>query len=63
MNASWHLTHRMPSKATPLQRLEWHLAHQRSCDCRELTPQAKKKLLEAASRYEKRLTRRSAGER
>lgn len=63
MNTHWHSNHRMPEKPTPLQRLDWHLAHQRSCDCRELTPQALKKLQEAVSRYEKRLTRRSAGER
>jgi len=63
MNTTWHFDHRKPGKPAPVERLEPHLAHQRSCDCRELTPRALKKLQEAASRYEKRLTRRSSAER
>lgn len=38
MNASWHQNHPMPKRPTPAQRLEWHLAHQRACGCRKLTP-------------------------
>ncbi len=38
MNAAWHLAHPMPKKPSAKQRLVWHLAHQRHCDCRELKP-------------------------
>jgi hypothetical protein len=37
MNAAWHKRHRMPPRATPAQRLAWHLAHAKACGCRELS--------------------------
>jgi hypothetical protein len=36
LNASWHATHRMPSKPTLGQRVEWHQAHAAACGCREI---------------------------
>lgn len=47
MNAIWHKTHRLSAKATPKQRLRWHLAHQKACDCRELTAAMLQKLRRA----------------
>ena len=38
INAKWHKAHVMPKNPTPLQRLEWHLAHAKACGCRPLTP-------------------------
>jgi hypothetical protein len=36
MNAAWHRTHRMPKNATVAQRVRWHLAHLKACDCRAM---------------------------
>lgn len=36
LNAEWHRTHRMPTRPTLEQRLEWHLEHQKHCGCREM---------------------------
>ena len=35
-NKEWHLKHRMPKSPTIEQRIEWHLAHQKNCSCREI---------------------------
>ena len=37
MNATWHKAHPMPARATPQQRLRWHVAHAKACGCRKLT--------------------------
>jgi hypothetical protein len=37
LNREWHLSHRMPAKATLEQRLEWHLEHAKNCQCRAIT--------------------------
>lgn len=34
INADWHRANPMPKKATPDQRLAWHLAHAAACACR-----------------------------
>ena len=36
-NSTWHKSHPMPARATPQQRLRWHLAHAKACACRPLT--------------------------
>jgi hypothetical protein len=36
MNAAWHRAHRMPTRATADQRLDWHLAHAHHCACRPM---------------------------
>ena len=36
INAAWHKTHRMPKNATLQQRIDWHVAHQKHCACREM---------------------------
>jgi hypothetical protein len=38
LNKEWHLAHRMPANATLQQRIEWHIEHQKNCNCRP-TPQ------------------------
>lgn len=50
MNAAWHRAHVMPKNATPQQRLDWHLEHQKQCGCRKLTAAQKAKLVEAVKR-------------
>jgi hypothetical protein len=32
----WHRAHPLPRRATELQRLFWHLEHQRCCGCRPM---------------------------
>ncbi len=54
INATWHRAHPMPKQPTPVQRLAWHLAHQRACRCRELTKAQLKKLIAAAASSVKR---------
>jgi hypothetical protein len=34
LNREWHVSHRMPQRATLEQRIDWHLEHQRHCGCR-----------------------------
>ena len=36
LNRSWHLEHRMPTKATFTQRVKWHLEHAKHCTCRPI---------------------------
>lgn len=36
LDRDWHLTHRMPDRATLEQWIEWHLEHQHHCGCREM---------------------------
>ncbi len=36
MNKEWHDKHPMPKNPTMEQRIEWHLAHQKNCACREI---------------------------
>jgi hypothetical protein len=38
INTVWHEAHKMPPKATLEQRVEWHLEHQRECQCRTDLP-------------------------
>jgi hypothetical protein len=41
MNRAWHEAHPMPPKATLQQRVEWHIAHQAACGCRDLPEDVK----------------------
>lgn len=36
LNAAWHLQHKMPKNATLDQKVKWHLAHAKNCQCRPL---------------------------
>ena len=37
MNKLWHAENKMPPKATPEQRIQWHKEHQKHCACREVS--------------------------
>jgi len=36
INKEWHLKHLMPKNATFEQRVKWHLAHSKNCNCRPI---------------------------
>lgn len=36
INREWHEANRMPKNATDEERIAWHLAHAKHCDCREI---------------------------
>jgi hypothetical protein len=36
LNAKWHLHNKMPKNPTLYQRIKWHLAHAKNCQCRKL---------------------------
>lgn len=47
INKEWHLKNRMPKNATFEERVKWHLAHEKNCDCR---PMPQKLLAEIEAR-------------
>ena len=49
VNKAWHLSHKMPPKATLDQRIAWHLEHQQHCTCAPIP----KKVLEAIEQRER----------
>ena len=34
INKIWHENNRMPKNATDEQKVRWHIAHAKNCDCR-----------------------------
>ncbi len=36
INKAWHLKHLMPKNATFEQRVKWHMAHSKNCNCRPI---------------------------
>lgn len=36
INKDWHLANKMPKNSSLDQRVEWHLAHVKNCQCRKL---------------------------
>lgn len=36
LNREWHLTHKLPPKATLEERINWHIQHQGNCGCRKM---------------------------
>jgi hypothetical protein len=36
INKEWHLKHPMPKHPTFEERVKWHLAHQKNCECRPI---------------------------
>jgi hypothetical protein len=40
-NREWHLTHRMPVRATLEQRIAWHIDHKKNCSCRDIPEKLK----------------------
>jgi len=45
INRAWHLKHKMPKNPTESQREEWHMKHEKKCDCRPMPAKMKEKLL------------------
>ncbi|MDD5503556.1 MAG: hypothetical protein PHH26_08885 [Candidatus Thermoplasmatota archaeon] len=42
INREWHERNRMPKNPKLEQRIEWHLEHQKNCDCRPIPGKLKK---------------------
>jgi hypothetical protein len=36
INKEWHLENKMPKRPTLDQRVEWHVAHAKNCNCRKV---------------------------
>jgi hypothetical protein len=36
INKEWHLKNKMPKNAKFEERVKWHLAHQKNCNCRPI---------------------------
>jgi hypothetical protein len=41
INKEWHLSHKMPEKATLEERIAWHLEHKKNCSCRDIPEKIK----------------------
>lgn len=46
INKEWHLANRMPKNPTIQQRIDWHLLHQKYCNCRPIPEKLLKVILE-----------------
>ena len=44
INKEWHQSNKMPKNPTIEQRIEWHLAHIKNCDCRDIPEKLKENL-------------------
>jgi len=42
INESWHSEHKMPKNSTLNQRVSWHKAHEKNCDCRVMPENLRK---------------------
>jgi hypothetical protein len=36
INKEWHVKNKMPKNAKFEERVQWHLAHQKNCNCRPI---------------------------
>jgi hypothetical protein len=50
-NKEWHLSHRMPVKATHEQRIEWHIEHKKNCACRAIPEKLKAEMKKKAIKF------------
>lgn len=41
LNKEWHLANKMPANSTTEQRITWHIAHAKHCQCREIPDKLK----------------------
>lgn len=44
INKEWHLKNKMPKNATEIERENWHLEHEKNCDCRPMPAKLKEKI-------------------
>jgi hypothetical protein len=49
INKEWHLKNKMPKNPSQKERMEWHIEHNKYCDCRKPT----EKLLKEIEEYKK----------
>ena len=54
INAKWHKQHVMPMGSTIGQRVRWHVAHAKTCGCREIPPTVVKELRRRGEKVPKR---------
>lgn len=47
-NLAWHVQHRMPKRASMIERVRWHVAHAKQCGCRPI-PQSVRAHLDGKS--------------
>ena len=52
-NREWHENHRMPKNATVEQRIAWHIAHAKNCNCRPI-PESLAKLIKDGATEQKK---------
>jgi hypothetical protein len=45
LNKEWHQANRMPANPTIDERIEWHLAHQKNCGCRQIPEKLKAEMI------------------
>ncbi|AEM69497.1 hypothetical protein Murru_0443 [Allomuricauda ruestringensis DSM 13258] len=41
LNKNWHIANKMPKNPTIYERIEWHLEHQKNCECRDIPEKLK----------------------
>jgi hypothetical protein len=46
INKEWHSENIMPKNATFEQRVKWHLAHQKNCNCRSIPKKLMAEMIE-----------------
>ncbi len=44
INKEWHLKNKMPKNPSQKERMEWHVEHNKNCDCRKPTEKLKKEI-------------------
>ncbi|MDF3026577.1 MAG: hypothetical protein K0S23_884 [Fluviicola sp.] len=44
INKEWHLKNKMPKNPTENERENWHLEHEKNCDCRPIPTKLKEKM-------------------
>ncbi len=46
INKEWHEQNRMPPKAPLEERLQWHLEHEKNCNCRPIPPKLRQEMIQ-----------------
>lgn len=49
INKEWHTKNRMPKNPTQEQRIQWHLEHQKHCQCRPIPEKLQQKITNQTS--------------
>lgn len=44
INASWHLSNKMPKNPSLEERIKWHIEHSQNCKCRPMDPKIVKEI-------------------